>query len=943
MPVQVAMCALAFYALTLSHGTTVASLPLTAKLAGWDSEPMTGHPLLWLLTLPLRVLPAGWIPPAVNLFSAMLAALVLGILVHSLELSAWTRPLATLGGRGRLPLLLAVALCGLEYNFWREATAATGEMLQLLLLASAIGCLLQYRVKKRFHWLLAAAAVWGSGLAESWMMVLTLPVFVVSVFRLRWRRLLSLKPNVQLVLAGLGGFSIIFIQPVANSFLGHASLDPVESCGLALKRYYHELGEIRFLFWQAHRMESIEVILFFLIPVVSIFIRPHDENLRQKSRLDAGILWLNRVGRALFLLACVWLAFDPVTGPRQILLKQTGMAMPLLSFDYLTALAAGYLAGNLLLALHGDPAKRLRRGRALEKFSRRAATPVFAGLLVVASLALLIRNTPAITLANREPLTEFAQLAMSALPPGRGLMLGDDAPQMLVFQAAAAAGHKDRDWPLADIRLLAQPAYRAQLAKKFPGGWLTKPDQGELTAKGVEVFIEPLVQTGQVCFLNNSCGLLFETFRLEPAGSIYTLKPYTGRDIDPPPLSSATMAATEKFWDAAEPRMDRLRETLSPHEPPFERTLLRALARLQIQPVSSPQTRTVADWYSVALDDWGVRLQRSGELSAAQKRFVQALELNTNNAAARLNLYCNTNLAAGHKLDLAGVKLLNWQLGDPGALDRFMQGFGPVDEPSFCYLLGTAFNQHGLSRQAMQQFERACRLAPDVVAPKLALAELYTRFGFEEQSRELIAQARNVLPSLAEKNSLETGLDVLEAESWLSQTNVASANTVLQPLLQQHSDDARVQAMAMRAYVAFGDYSNALDLVNTRLQADPKNIGTLVYKAAIYFRMGAASNTVAVLDSALAITNAPELRLLRADARVNAGQLAAAEKDYQELDQTLTNHLVTSYGLAKIALLRHDTNDAVVWLERCLTNVPANSAPYKMLNWQLGALKVTGK
>jgi Flp pilus assembly protein TadD len=241
----------------------------------------------------------------------------------------------------------------------------------------------------------------------------------------------------------------------------------------------------------------------------------------------------------------------------------------------------------------------------------------------------------------------------------------------------------------------------------------------------------------------------------------------------------------------------------------------------------------------------------------------------------------------------------------------------------------------------MQQLERACRLAPDIVAPKLALAELYTRFGFEEQSRELIAQVRNVLPTLTEKNSLETGLDMLEAESWLSETNATSANAVLQPLLQSHPDDAQMQAMAIRAYVSFGDYSNALELVNARLQADPKNIGALVDQAAIYFRMGAASNTVAVLDSALAITNALELRLLRAAARVNAGQLDLAENDYRDLDQTVTNHLVTSYGLARIAQLRHDTNNAVFWLQRCLTNTPAGSQVYQLLDNQIRALKAT--
>ncbi len=48
------------------------------------------------------------------------------------------------------------------------------------------------------------------------------------------------------------------------------------------------------------------------------------------------------------LLAFVWLAFDPVAGPRQILQSQFGVSLPLLTFDYLVALGVGFLVGNPL-------------------------------------------------------------------------------------------------------------------------------------------------------------------------------------------------------------------------------------------------------------------------------------------------------------------------------------------------------------------------------------------------------------------------------------------------------------------------------------------------------------------------------------------------------------------------------------------------------------------
>lgn len=188
-PRYVALAALLIYGLTLSRGITLHSLPLAAKVAGWDWQPMAGQPLVWLLTLPLRGLPAGWIPVSLNLFSAVCGVLTLGLLARSIQLLPWDRPWnANNGWADKLPMLLACVVCGLEFSFWQEATAATGEMLDMLLLAAAIWCLLEYRVGRQSGWVNAAAVIWGLGLAENWVMLLTLPLFVVSLIWLRQAR-----------------------------------------------------------------------------------------------------------------------------------------------------------------------------------------------------------------------------------------------------------------------------------------------------------------------------------------------------------------------------------------------------------------------------------------------------------------------------------------------------------------------------------------------------------------------------------------------------------------------------------------------------------------------------------------------------------------------------------------------------------------------------------
>ena len=91
-PLLVALVAFVLYLATVSHGVTMNSLSLTAKLAGWDGTPLVGQPLLWLLTLPLRRLPAGGIALALNLFSAATAALTLGLLARTVQLLPWDQP-----------------------------------------------------------------------------------------------------------------------------------------------------------------------------------------------------------------------------------------------------------------------------------------------------------------------------------------------------------------------------------------------------------------------------------------------------------------------------------------------------------------------------------------------------------------------------------------------------------------------------------------------------------------------------------------------------------------------------------------------------------------------------------------------------------------------------------------------------------------------------------
>jgi len=936
VPLQVTLVALVLYTLTVSRGVTLNSLPLTAKVAGWDSLPMTSQPLLWLLTLPLRLLPAGWAAPALNEFAAVCGALVLGLLARSLEMMDWDRPLALLGRRLRkLPIVLGCGVCGLEFNFWQESAAATGEMLQCLMFATAVFCLLQFRLNRNFRWLKLAALVWGAGMADNWMMIYSLPFFTVAALWLGGGKFLNRRSLLQLTVAGAAGFSIFFLLPLGQGLAPGSPWGFIETWQVVLKTFKHLLVNIYLLFWgmNQHRVTTLGAILFFLAPLLPCIYQNRDLGTFDRLPVDQFQVWIHRALRLGLLLVCLWLAFDPVIGPRQLLLKQLGHTLPFLSLDFLLGLGAGFLVGNLLLALHAKPVDIFRPPNPLEWAFDRAATPFFAGLSVLVFAGLLFRSTPAIALANRQPLEQFGAAALRCLPSGGGIVLSDDPQRLYVFEAAAAkSGHGGGDWLAVNSRLLPDPFYRRQLAARYPADWLTNLNQGVLNPLGMVKLVDGLARSHDVYYLHPSFNCLSDLFYNEPSGLVYRQKAYADKAINVPSEDPAALAGNRSFWDQQAPRLAALQQDCAwPAKA--------GLDSLGLKPVSADQTRTIAGWYAASLDDYGVRLQRAGSLDQAGKCFATALGLNPQNTAASLNQAVNTNLAAHAELSALAPDSLLAQLGNFPTMAWFIINCGPVDEPAFCTQLGAVCFSSGLERLAIQQFERAAVLAPSVVPPQMALIRLYTRYGYPEKAQTWIHRLRALIQSRPDNQTLDSELSVLEANLWLAQTNRAAASGVLQSLWDRHPDDRQISALVAKGELVVGAYTNALPLVRQLLADDPDNLDGLYMLAGISVKLGRFTDALPVIDRALTLTNQPAYQLVRAEARLGAGQLAAAETDYLELHQRLPDNLSVCSGLAEIAWRRHDTNQARVWLEKGQASLPPNDPQRRWVTATLARLK----
>src|SRR5271154_6062248 len=233
LPWLLAAAAFAIYWLTLNHWVSLFNLGVVAKTSGWSWQPEFLTPLFFLATYPFHWLPAAQIPVALNLFSAVCAALTLGLLARSVAILPQDR---TDAQRERersdfsfltiwsawLPPLLAVAVCGLQLTFWEQATNCSGEMFELLLFAFIVWSLLEYRLDEREWRLFLAAAVLGAGMADNWSiqspngsaLIGFFPLFLAAIIWTKKLSFFNLWFLRRMALCGLAGMLFYFLLPV---------------------------------------------------------------------------------------------------------------------------------------------------------------------------------------------------------------------------------------------------------------------------------------------------------------------------------------------------------------------------------------------------------------------------------------------------------------------------------------------------------------------------------------------------------------------------------------------------------------------------------------------------------------------------------------------------------------------------------------------------------
>jgi tetratricopeptide (TPR) repeat protein len=958
-PWLVALAALALYGLTLNHWVTLGSLPFASQITGWDWHP---GPLLWrpsfqpplffILTFPLRLLPEALRPIALNVFTALCAALTLAMLARSVRLFPHDRTReqrlreggehAHLSMRPAfLPIAFAALMLALELTFWENAVAATEEMLDLMVFAFLILCLLEFRASQSQRRLNLFALVYGLGMANNWALVGFFPCFLLALVWIKGLSFFNWRFMLRMTAWGLLGLLLYLMTPL----LGAAAHD-----GGFWEILRLELGRQHYFLRMIPRGIALVIWAPVFLPLLFAAIKwPSFE-----GELSAGAHNLTRalfrVLHIVFLALGVLMFFDVKFSPNPHKMDLPGF----LTFYYLSALSVGYFSGYVLLVSGTDVAYFWARA----KGTLRLLNFTTVALLWVAAIAfpalLFYQNFPRIHALNSQAVAQFGEEMAKSLPAKTALVLGDDPTRLHLAAAACQRLGKAGQYVFIDTQSLGHREYIRFLADRYPRlkKALVNPDTLPPVIGDPQIadLLAHLSLRQPVYYLHPSFGYYFERSYLMPRGLGGDLKPYLTNALQMPIPSPEEIARNQQF---------------------FSSLAKGALVSLPDLAKRSQEALRVAMYYSASLNYWGAELQKAGTqqphnpalLKDAGDQFAKALELNPDNLIARINLQFNASLRGlppppGQILNSSGLaaRVNNWS--------AWLNLFGPADEPDLDLQIGRRMAESGDFLQAAHVFLRFLQLRPEDPNAELDLAKTFIDLGLQDAALDLARRLRSQLPSVPD--------DLVRVEA-LAHTKKGEFDTAEKVLVEAHNKDPKnenflgvmIEFYRVMGYTALraanGDpareqpainwfkrglvtVDELLQLLNSPAHSTARSMdipSALLKKAEMQMLVKNYDGAIATLTQVLLIDPENPLPLLnRAISELQANKLPAAKADYLAVEKLSPDwSYVIYFGLAQVAQKQKDNPSEIRYCKLYLQSAPHNTSEYTNVTQQLHKLE----
>jgi tetratricopeptide (TPR) repeat protein len=652
----------------------------------------------------------------------------------------------------------------------------------------------------------------------------------------------------------------------------------------------------------------------------------------------------------------VWVTFDPPFSPARLLLG-LNLHLAALPFYYVIAVCIGYYSGYFLLLFGKEPARTRRTSRPEPILPR--SWMWLCPLILACELAALATGAGLLIYKNKLPIVamtdnllgKYGEFCTQKLPPEGAILLcdsdnpnGDLLLHGFAVEAALARQGLAQKYPIVDTFALHYSPYHRYLHHRYPQVW---PNPSGTNAVSlfppfrVLALLDQLSRSNDLCYLNPSFGYYFERFYQEPHGLVYQMKALPTDTLLPPRLSTNLIAENDAFWrQVMAGSGPAIRRAINPRDLAAQKGLIGWLiGHLHILPDANPNALAVGGYYSKSLDALGVQVQRAGDLERAAAFFTDAQELNSNNVVASVNLAFNKTLRMGSANTVELTRVTADQFGKYHSWEEVVGANGPFDEPSFCFGVGCWLFQSHLLNQATAAFDRVRQMAPDNLATRLFLAQIYVMNRQPELALQALhdPQQHPFRFALTESNSTE--LNEVTAAAYFQKGQLADGVALLNQEMNRHPDNERLLLTAAQTFNILGLHTNALDVINRKLSHTPNDPTWLFGKGLACLQSGAYDESVATLTRLLEIqTNYPIAVFDRGLANLQGGHLDAARADFLRVQAAYTNNFQIAYGLGEVAWKQHQTNEAIRNYTIYLAHSPTNSPEQKVVRERLSEL-----
>jgi tetratricopeptide (TPR) repeat protein len=955
MPWLVAGASMLVYLLTLNRWVSLNNVSNVARLTGWTWQPEVFSPLLYVVTLPLRLLPETMVPYAANVLAALLASLTLALLARSVAILPHDRtqeqrdretgPFAALARPTPwFPIMLAVVVCGLQLSFWEHATTLSGEILDVLVFAYVVRCLLEYRLHEEAKWLSRAVLVYALGITNNWGLIGFLPLFIVALIWLKKLEFFNTRFLVRMFALASAGLSLYLLLPLIVAVTGKMDLGFWQALKFNLAGQKSYLSYVLFNSQTLFKGDRPLWILGLpaLLPLLIMAIR-WPASFGDPSRLGVWLAtWIFHFFHGVLLVLALWVALDPAISPRRML-----PGVSLLTLYYLGALAVGYLAGYFLLVFGGQPLRN-RPAAGLAGFVNVVMVGAIWALGVITPAALLSRNLRQIQFTNGSALRQYADQSLQAIP-NRAVVVSDDPRRLVMAQMLAAQKRPTDGLMFLDTASLNWGDYHSFMAKKYPGRFTNSLPANTKSVEQVTILqtLLGLSQSNTVYYLHPSFGYFFEAFFAVPQGLVYRLERYATNTMMPEPMSDSVATYNETFWAKArertlKPVIQAARTTATEDERQTLAWKAMQKAHLEIEP--NRDAVVLAGFYSRGLTYWGVEQQKANQqkgnrLLAAFEHFQTALELNPENLVARMNLAFNETLLKKTAPSVTDAKFIEDQFGKYRSWDQVLNENGPFDEPTFTYEQGRTFVRGSLYRQAAQSFNRVAELVTNNLPARLWLAQLYVLANMPEPALLKVREIRQLAADrLSDTNRAD--LMLVESSAHMKLGQPVEAMAAITAALTRAPGDQNLLSVGTQVLLEHGQYTNALTLIERHLELTPDASLPLVNKGYAALQMGDYAMAIPPLTRAIELDSGNHGALLnRGIAYLRKGDLKEAKKDYDALQRLYPASYQVYYGLGDIAYQTKETNAALNYYQRYLANTATNTAEAEFVRKRMKELR----